>query len=239
MSVIQNARHLELTRTQLCLTKRRFGVSVESLCGFLDRFGTFVVDCVESLKSEQLQYLLLNLGRSMLNLICGIGSISAERYLKNEAGAAITTVLPHELVKLRGSDLRIIVRTHRHNLLTRWSASKIDRIGSNLKSLLSFIDPRRHSRILWISVIFPWYSRMSGRTLAVAFPCFETNTAAWPPSFQVLLRLRATSPSLSMSIMTFGLRSQTSRWRASYMPINLDCYKLLIQNKTLVCMDYI
>ena len=175
----------------------------------------------------------------MLKLICGIGSISAERDLRNESGADLPAVLPHKLVRLRGQDFRIIVRTYRDRLLTCWSTSKIDRIGSNLKSLLSFIDPRRRSRILWISVIFPGYSRMSGRTLAVAFPCFETNTAAWSPSFQVLLRLRSTSPSLSVSIMTSGLQSQNSCWRASYIPRNLDCYRILILNKTLVCMEFI
>ena len=32
----------------------RFGVSVESLCGFLDNFGTFVVEYVEALEAEEI-----------------------------------------------------------------------------------------------------------------------------------------------------------------------------------------
>ena len=78
----------------------RFGVSVESLRGFLDDLGNFVVDCVEALEAEELRSIILNLSRSMLNLICGIGSISAERNLRNEADAALPLVLPHELVNL-------------------------------------------------------------------------------------------------------------------------------------------
>ena len=101
------------------------------------------------------------------------------------------------------------------------------------------INPIRSSRSLWMSVIVPWDSRTSVFTLVVAFPCCKTSAAAWSQSFQALLRLRATSPSLSMSRMTFGLHSQTSHWRASYMPINLDCYNILILNKTLVCMEFI
>ena len=95
----------------------RFGVSVESLRGFFDDLGTFVVDCVEALEAEELRSLLLDLGRSVLKLKCGIGSISAERDSRNEAGAALPAVLPHEIVKLRGRDFRIIVRTHRDPLL--------------------------------------------------------------------------------------------------------------------------
>ena len=82
----------------------RFGVSVEGICGFLDDLGTVVVDCLEALEAEELQYILLNLGRSVLKLICGIGYIYSERDSRNEAGAAPPSVLPLELVKLQGQD---------------------------------------------------------------------------------------------------------------------------------------
>ena len=72
----------------------------------------------------------------MLKLICGIGSISAERDSSNEAGAAIPAVIPHELVKLRGQNLRIIVFTHRDRLLTSWSTSKIDRFEHEFEELI-------------------------------------------------------------------------------------------------------
>ena len=60
-----------------------FGVSVESLHVFLDDLGTFVVDCVEALEAEELRYLLLDLGHSVLKLICDIVSISAESIPRN------------------------------------------------------------------------------------------------------------------------------------------------------------
>ena len=50
----------------------RFSVSVESLRGFLDELGTFVVDCVEALEKEKIRYILLDLGRSVMKLIYGI-----------------------------------------------------------------------------------------------------------------------------------------------------------------------
>ena len=80
----------------------RFGVSVESLRGFLDNLRTFYVDCVEALKAEELRSLLLDLGCSVLNLICGIGYISDERDSRNESGATLPVVLPHDIVKLQG-----------------------------------------------------------------------------------------------------------------------------------------
>ena len=96
----------------------RFDVSVESLCGFLDNIGTFVFDRVKVLEAKGLQYLLLDLSRITLKLICGIGSIYDERDSRNEAGAGLPTVISHELVKLRGRDFRIIIRNHRKHLLT-------------------------------------------------------------------------------------------------------------------------
>ena len=80
----------------------RFGVSVESLRGFLDNLRTFDVDCVEALKAEELRSLLLDLGCSVLNLICGIGYISDKRDSRNESGATLPVVVPHDIVKLRG-----------------------------------------------------------------------------------------------------------------------------------------
>ena len=142
-------------------------------------------------------------------------------------------------MKLQVRDFRIIVCTHRDCLLISWSTSKIDRIEQVFEELIFFIDPRRHSRSLWMSVIVPWDSRTADRTLAVAFRCCKTSAAAWPPYFQELLRLRVTPPSLSMSRMISGRCSQDYRWRAYYMPINLYCNKLLILNKTLVFMEFI
>ena len=61
----------------------RFGVSLESLRGFLDDLRNFFVDCVEVPKVEELRSLLLDLGLSVLNIICGIGSISDKRDSRN------------------------------------------------------------------------------------------------------------------------------------------------------------
>ena len=72
----------------------------------------------------------------MLKLICGIGSISAERDLRNESGADLPAVLPHKLVRLRGQDFRIIVRTYRDRLLTCWFTSKIDRIEQEFEEFI-------------------------------------------------------------------------------------------------------
>ena len=72
----------------------------------------------------------------MLKLICGIGSIFAERDSRSEAGAALPAVLPHELVKLQGWDFRIIVHTHCDCLLTCWSTSKIDHIEQEFEELI-------------------------------------------------------------------------------------------------------
>ena len=105
-----------------------FSVSVESISAFLEDLGTFVVDCVEELEAEELQSLLLDLSRIVLKLICSIGSICAERDLRNEYGANLNGVLTYELVRLRGWDFRIIVHTHHDRLLTRWSSSEIDHI---------------------------------------------------------------------------------------------------------------
>ena len=114
----------------------RFGVSVESIFGFLDDLGTSFVDYVEALEAEELRYLFLNLGHSVMKLICSIVSISAERDPRNEAEAALPAVLPHELVKLRGRYFRIIVRTHCDRLLTCWSISKIDRIEQEFEEII-------------------------------------------------------------------------------------------------------
>ncbi|KAI9908967.1 hypothetical protein PsorP6_015235 [Peronosclerospora sorghi] len=121
-------------------TDGRFGLNKDDIPGFLEDLGTFVVDWVETLTEEDLRSLLLDLGHTVLKLISGIGSISAERSSTNEAVTALPAVLPHQLVQLRGRDFNSVVRTYRERLLTRWSTSRVELIEQEFLSNLAAFE---------------------------------------------------------------------------------------------------
>ena len=98
--------------------------------------GTYVEDAIHSIDDdEKMKELYKGLSKCVVNLISGISSVVAERDSMNDAGEALPPVLPHQLVKLRGSEFSQFLRNQNSRLKITFSTVKIDLIELDFQDL--------------------------------------------------------------------------------------------------------
>ena len=119
-----------------CATSGLFSITFDNMQSALEDLGTFASDTMSSFGTEGMRPIYKSLSECTLKLIEGIDSVVAERSSVNDAAEEnLPPVLPHELVKLRGSQFSNIIRQQKDRLKTRLSEIEIDRLEQEFQEM--------------------------------------------------------------------------------------------------------
>jgi len=130
----------ETESAALDTTYSRFGrwaIKHQNIINYLFDQGTFIQDTfVNKLTVESQVEVTILIGKLAMQIIDGITDIQVEHNSANRPTEALSPVLPHEIVKLRGRDFATIVLNHLDRLKQFWNEDLIAKLEYQHRQLL-------------------------------------------------------------------------------------------------------
>ncbi|RLN74225.1 hypothetical protein BBJ28_00000596 [Nothophytophthora sp. Chile5] len=118
----------------------KYSVKTDDVVGALEDLGSFVVEALQPSENEANQPVITatvtEVADGVVDLVSGLNSIADEIDGAYDTTSELPAVLPHELVKLRGRQFAVVIRSHMQRLQAAdWSKQEVDWIEQDFQDL--------------------------------------------------------------------------------------------------------